>query len=130
LGNGLCSTVQAVQAQTFEGKYDGIFMTLSLTIVSAVLVVFVLVRERPQITSSLKIGALLMLVNGICNGFVNLLVMITSQMMEKSLFYPLISAGGIVLTWIISVFFYRGKLTALQNAGMILGVASIVFLNV
>ena len=48
---------------------------------------------------------------------------------SKSLMFPLISAGGIVLTWIISLFFYKEKLTLKQNIGMVLGVISIVFLN-
>ncbi len=67
---------------------------------------------------------------GVFNGVVNMLTMaVTFAGVSKSLMFPLVSAGGIVLTWVISPFFYKEKLTTKQNIGMVLGVISIVFLN-
>ena len=70
-----------------------------------------------------------MVLCGVANGVVNLLVMVASLTIEKSVMFPLISAGGIVLTWIISVFLYKEKLSMKQNIGLVLGIVSIVFLN-
>ena len=67
---------------------------------------------------------------GIMNGIVNLLVMVLSGMMATSVMFPLISAGGIVVTYIVSRFFYKEKLTKIQFAGFLTGLASIVFLNI
>jgi len=127
--NGACSTIQPAQSRIFEGKYDSIFMIIALAIVFVALVAFVLVKERGEITPSLKSGALFMVVCGLTNGLVNLLVMLASPLVNNSVFFPLISAGGIVLTWVISVTLYKEKLSMKQNIGLVLGIASIVFLN-
>jgi len=42
----------------------------------------------------------------------------------------LISAGGIVVTYVVSKVFYKEKLTKTQFAGFLTGLISIVFLNV
>ena len=64
------------------------------------------------------------------NGIVNLFVMILSGKMPVALMFPLISAGGIIVTYIVSRFFYKEKLTKMQFAGFILGIASVVFLHI
>ena len=118
--NGACSTIQPAQTRIFGGKYDSIFIIIA---------VFVFVKERREIVPSLKSGGLLMVICGATNGLVNLLVMLASPLVNNSVFFPLISAGGIVLTWIISVTLYKEKLSIKQNIGLVLGIASIVFLN-
>ena len=104
-------------------------MIFALAIVFFALAVFVFVKERREIVPSLKSGGLLMVICGATNGLVNLLVMLASPLVNNSVFFPLISAGGIVLTWIISVTLYKEKLSIKQNIGLVLGIASIVFLN-
>ena len=49
--------------------------------------------------------------------------------MAASLMFPLISAGGIILTYIVSRFAYKEKLSLNQNIGVVLGVAAVIFLN-
>ena len=127
--NGACSTIQPAQTRIFGGKYDSVFMIIALAIVFLALAVFVLVKERHEIVPSLKSGGILMVICGATNGLVNLLVMLASPLVNNSVFFPLISAGGIVLTWLISVTLYKEKLSIKQNIGLILGIASIVFLN-
>lgn len=60
---------------------------------------------------------------------VNLFVMILTGLMPVSLMYPLISAGGIIVTYIVSKFFYKESLTKAQLIGFILGIGSVVLLN-
>ena len=64
------------------------------------------------------------------NGTVNMLVMVLSGMIAVSIMFPMISAGGIIITYIVSKVFYKEKLTKTQFAGFLAGVASIVFLNI
>lgn len=127
--NGVCSTVQPAQTEKFGGKYDAVFMVIALAMVSLFLLVFILFKERGEIIPSVKCGAHLMVLCGIANGLVNLFVMIASAVIPNSVMFPLISAGGIVLTWLISVFLYKEKLSVKQNIGLVLGIISIVFLN-
>ena len=129
IGNGLCSTVQTVQTKVFGGIYNSVFMFASLIIVVVFLLVSALVKEREVILSSFKGGWYMMVFAGAANWLCNLLVMLTSEMAPKSVFFPVISAGGIVATWLVSRLFYKESLSARQNAGMILGLASIVLLN-
>ena len=127
--NGACSTIQPAQTKKFDGAYDSIFMIISLAIVAVVLLCFVLWKERGELVPTLKVGTPYMVLCGIANGVVNLFVMLASMTIPKSVMFPLISAGGIVLTWIISVFLYKEKLSTKQNIGLVLGIISIVFLN-
>ena len=127
--NGACSTIQPAQTRIFGGKYDSVFMIIALAIVFVALLVFVLIKERREIIPSVKAGGVAMILCGATNGLVNLLVMLASPLVNNSVFFPLISAGGIVLTWLVSMFLYKEKLSAKQNIGMVLGVLSIIFLN-
>ena len=127
--NGACSTIQPAQSKLFEGAYDSAFMVISLAVVFVVLATLVLFKERHEILPSLKAGAPAMVLCGVANGVVNLLVMVASLTIDKSVMFPLISAGGIVLTWVISMFLYKEKLSMKQNIGLVLGIISIVFLN-
>lgn len=129
VANGVCSTVQPVQTAIFESRYDEVFMIIALACVSVSLFGLAFCFERRETLPSLKGGWHFMVVCGLANGAVNLFVMLASVLVDKSVMFPLISAGGIVLTWLISVFLYKEKLALRQNVGMVLGVAAIVFLN-
>jgi len=129
VGNGACSTIQPMQSRAFGGAYDSTFMVISLLVVFLVLASFAIFNEREEILPSLKCGAPFMVLCGAANGMVNLLVMVASATVNNSVMFPIISAGGIVLTWLVSVFLYKEKLEKRQNIGMLLGVISIIFLN-
>jgi multidrug transporter EmrE-like cation transporter len=44
--------------------------------------------------------------------------------------FPLISAGGLIVTFIVSRFFYKEKLTRTQLVGFLLGLFAVIFLNI
>jgi multidrug transporter EmrE-like cation transporter len=71
-----------------------------------------------------------MVLCGVANGASNLFVIALSPNMPASIMFPLVSAGGIVLTSLISIFIYRERLSVLQYIGMVLGIGAIVFLNI
>lgn len=127
--NGACSTIQPVQTKVFDGAYDSTFMIISLAAVFVGLAVAAFICERERIPTALRSGAHLMLLCGAANGVVNLFVMLASVVIAKSIMFPVISAGEIILIWIISVFVYKEKLSVMQNVGMVLGVISVVLLN-
>lgn len=60
---------------------------------------------------------------------VNILVMLLSGMMATSLMFPLISAGGIVITYAVSRLLYKEELTKTQFIGFIAGIISVVLFN-
>lgn len=130
VGNGMCSVVQKMQQIAFNGDYKNEFMILALVMVVILLSVFVIVKESKEIKTYAKAGWHISLASGIANGMVNLFVMILSGIIPVSLMFPMISAGGIIVTYFVSRFFYKEKLTKTQLVGFVLGIASVVFLNI
>ena len=130
VGNGLCSIFQTVQTTAFAGRYDGGFMIVALLISLVVFFSLAFVCERREIIPSLGRGAHLMVLCGIANAAVNLFVMLAAQIMDKSLMFPMISAGGIILTWLVATFIYKERMNVKQNIGMLLGIASVIFFNI
>ena len=130
IGNGMCSVVQKAQQVAFNGEYKNEFMILALAIVTFLLSVFVIIKEGKDIKNFAAAGWYMAIGSGIANGIVNLFVMILSGTMPVSLMFPMISAGGIVITYIVSRFFYKEKLTKKQFAGFVFGIISVVFLNI
>ncbi|MBR6729352.1 MAG: hypothetical protein IKL80_04240 [Clostridia bacterium] len=128
-GNGLCSTIQRVQQFDFAGAYKNEFMTVALLLIAVFLFAVAYRNERADIGLCLKKGIGGMIFWGVINGMTNLIVMILATRVAASLMFPLISAGSIVLTWILARFLYKEKLTALQNTGLVLGILAVVFLN-
>lgn len=129
-GNGTCSIVQKMQQVEFQGEYKNEFMIIALLIVALVMAVASVVKERVGFWGYVHHGWYLSIICGIMLGAVNLCVMLLSELLAASVMFPLISAGGIVLTFLISTFLYKEKLTKTQLIGSLLGVASIIFLSI
>ena len=129
IGNGACSIAQKVQQTAFEGAYKNEFMILALAFVILALVIMSFKAERPQMTHSLRCGWWLCLICGIMNGMVNLFVMILSGRMAVSIMFPIISAGGIIVTSLIAMTVYRERLSRRQLIGLGLGIVTVILLN-
>lgn len=129
IGNGMCSTVQKVQQIACEGRYKSEFMIVALIISIVALSILAQITEKKQIVDHLKKGAVLYTVCGLANGVVNFLVIFLATRMAASVMFPVISAGGIVLTFLISLFVYKEKLSKWQILGSVLGLVSVIFLN-
>lgn len=129
LGNGFCSTFQKMGQLALGEEGSGDFMMLALLFAAAGFFLLSFLRERGRGGDSLLRGVYLPLLCGAANGGCNLLVLLLNGRMPASVMYPLISAGSIVLTTLVSVLFLRERLSRLQWGGMAIGVFSIVLLN-
>ena len=129
IGNGFCSTVQTYQQRVFNGAYKSELMIIALLLVSVFFFIMSFVKEKSSIKLCTQKGWLLMAAYGFSIGIVNLLVMVLSRRMNVSVMFPLISAGGLVVTSLISIIIYKEKLTKKQYLGLILGVFAVVFIN-
>jgi multidrug transporter EmrE-like cation transporter len=129
IGNGVCSAVQNVHQRKFVGEYKSEFMITALLTVSVILFVAAFFAERSDISATIKRGGYLMVLCGAANGAVNLFVMLLATRMNASIMYPVISAGGIILTWGVSRFMYKEKLTLGQNLALVFGIAAVVLMN-
>ncbi len=129
-GNGACSTVVMVQQKAFNGQYRSELMIIALLTVSAVMICVSRLTEKGDIGSCVKRGAVPAILYGIVNGLCNFMAMILAVRMNASVMYPIISAGGIVLSGIVSAVFYKERLSRGQYAALMLGVVSVVLMNI
>lgn len=130
VGNGLCSVTQKAQQIKFDGMYKNEFMIIALVISVIAPLVLAVIFERNQMGTAIKKGFFPYAVCGIANGLTNLFVLILAEKMSASVMYPIISAGGIVLTALISIFVYKEKLSVQQKIGYVLGTGAIILLNI
>ena len=128
-GNGACSTVQKMQQIHFQGQYKSEFMIAALIISTVAIGIFALCTEKKQVLPNLKAGFWLYLICGVANGLTNFLVVFLSLRVAASVMFPVISAGGIVLAFLLSLLVYKEKLSKWQIIGSALGLVSVIFLN-
>lgn len=130
VGNGACSTIQAAQQHACNEQFKNEFMIIAYAMSVLVLAIFVIVFERKHCLQDLKKGALCAVLRGIGLAVVNFLVMYLTNRMEVSVMFPIISAGGTLATFLVAVFVYKEKLSKFQNLGFVLGIISVIFLNI
>lgn len=128
--NGMCTIIQKIQQVKFVGAYKNEFMIYALVIVMVCMVGLSMIKEHNKIIYYAKKGYIPALLCGIFYALVNLYVMILSGRMNTSVMFPLISAGGIVVTYLISKFVFKEDLSKKQFWGLILGICSVIFLNI
>lgn len=129
-GNGLCGVVMQVQSKDFKGEYGNEFMIISLCIVAITLIIVSLFTEREDIRYLFKNKIHMPFICGVLNGIQNLFTLMLLSIMYASFVNPMIAGGGIIATCIVSVFFYKEKLSVYQLIGVTLGTLSVVFLSI
>lgn len=131
IGNGGCTTSQTAQQRAFAGEYKSELMIIALSIAFIAVLIFAIFSEKKQMLSNIKIGLPHHLLYGLCNGLVNLFVMMLTgrNVLPVSVIFPTISAAGIIGASVLAVLIYKEKLTKLQMAGIGLGAVAAVFLN-
>lgn len=127
--NGFSAVVQNTQQKRFDGSYDNAFMLISLLAATAGMFVFAWIVEKKVFVETIKKGSGYGIASGICNGASQIFVLMAIGMMASSFFYPVLSAVGLVFTFILSVGVYKEKFIPRQMAGFICGIFAVVFLN-
>lgn len=127
--NGGCAVFQAAQQVAFKEKYGNELMVYSLLIVTVVFLIFSLITERKELKLYLKFGAGFGALTGLCNGGLNLMLLLLRPLLGAALLFPLYSGGTLILTFFISTFFYKEKLSKIQILGFVLGLGSVILLS-
>lgn len=130
VANGACSTIQKVQQIEFDKMYKSELMIVALLITVVILLVVSLIKEKGKVVSNLKKCPVWYIICGVANGITNFLVLALSSRMPASVMFPVISAGGIILTAVVSMTIYKEKLSLQQKIGLVLGIVSIIALNI
>lgn len=129
LANGAVSIIQTSHQKRFEGLYKGEFMMYAMVVSFIICLIFALIRDRNKIGNTIKKGWYLAAICGICNAITNLFVMILVGILPISLIFPIIQAGSLIVVYLVSFFILKEKFTKVQIIGLLVGIVSIVFLN-
>lgn len=131
VGNGMCSTVQKAEQIRFGEAGKNVFMIMALAMVSLFLFLlsFFIKEERRLWKSTLKIGWHWGLLCGVANGLTNSLVMYLNPLVAASVMFPVISGGGIVLNFLYATTFLKEKFNLRQKLGFLIGLISVILLN-
>ena len=128
VGNGMCSTIQKME-QDALGQVN-LFMAIALAINTVFMFIMAFATEKKEIVqTTCKKTWWIAGICGIFNGLTNYLVLVLNNHLPPSVLFPVISAGGIVFVFLYSMIVYREKFKPMQIIGFVLGVGSIILLN-
>ena len=130
LTNGFCTAVSKQVVLDLGGDIISEFLAVSLLIVVSITTIVALIVENKQFPKNFKNSLLYACGSGVGNGVANRFTMLLAVTIPASIMFPIISAGGIILTTCISLFFLKEKLSIWQIIGFILGIGALVFLNI
>ena len=129
IANGAVSIIQTSHQKRFEGLYKGEFMMYAMVVSFIICLIFALIRDRNKIGNTIKKGWYLAAICGICNAITNLFVMTLVGILPISLIFPIIQAGSLIVVYLVSFFILKEIFTKVQIIGLLIGIVSIVFLN-
>lgn len=129
IGNGLCALVQTKQQRDFNGELGNDMMISALLVEAVLIFITAIIADRKSIGEGLKKGPHFMVMCGVSNALANFMLLLLIPRMLAAVLFPVISAGQIITSWVVSRFIYRERLSASQNIALVLGTASIVLMN-
>jgi len=100
MGNGGCSVIQKMEQLTFDGAYKNEFMFVA-ALCSMLLTLAIWLFDESQKKAELKEAAPFAVLNGIAVGALNLAIMFLTGLLPNAILFPSISAGGIVLAFLV-----------------------------
>ena len=128
VGNGFCSISQ--KAGQLTGTDTNAMMITAYIICVIFFTAAGFVKERKlKVKTELKLS-FMPVICGICNGLVNIFVIVLNKSVPAAVLFPLISCGGLIVTFITSYIAFKEKFSKIQILGFVLGVISIVMLNI
>lgn len=128
LTNGACGLFQAHYQRLSGGKFGSEFMIMALSLV-IVLMLTVIFFDRKTEYEANSLRALWGVGAGIFNGLLNFLSIYLVVIVGSSLYYPVTSAMALVITVIASVIFFKEKPDKMAIIAIIIGLISVVLLN-
>jgi drug/metabolite transporter (DMT)-like permease len=129
VGNGLCGIIQKVHQINIEGNYSVCFQFFAMLFASIGMGIIILFAKPKKVDEVLKEGLGYAGVTGGVNAGVNLLMLTLNKTMPAAILNPSVSAGGIVLTFITAMAFYKERFSKAQYLGYACGVLAVVLLS-
>lgn len=112
--------------------FDGVtFLMISFLLTTVFLFVIALVKEKSKIKFNLKSVGVLGGACGLFTGISFILMMYFTNLgiISNAVYFPIYSGGQLILCSLIGIVCYKEKFRPIQYLGIILGIASVIFLN-
>ena len=130
LSNGMCGVVMQARQDKFGTSTDGAFMVVSLIFATSFLLIAAIIREKKGVLRVAKSGIHWCAMCGASNGVANFFGLKCLSIMNRAVYYPITSAGDLILTFVFSVVLFKEKLKKNQVVGFIFGIISMILINI
>jgi len=130
LGNAGCSITQRYQQTAFDYKHKNMLMFFGVFFAMVFCLALALRENKQDWKKAVKTSRCFPALAGLSSVFSNafILLMIKAQV-SSAVIYPTIAVGGLMLTIMISLVFFKEKLRPLQWCGIFIGSIALVLLN-
>ena len=129
LGNGTCAVTQNMQKRALGDSYTHEFMIIALTAAAILLFGYAMITSR-SIRADLRACLPYATANGTANAIINFLSITLIGHIPNIVLYPTTNALNMIAAFLLGYFGYKERFTKLQYIGYVLGVTSIVLLNI
>jgi len=130
VGNAGCSIIQRYQQMNFNYQHKNMFMLFSLLFATLFCLLFALREEKSNWTKTIRSSWLFPALAGASSACSNVFTLIlVKNNMSPVILYPGIAVGGLILTTLIAVLFFREKLRCRQWVGLGIGCIALILLN-
>lgn len=130
VGNAGCSIIQRYQQTAFNYQHKNMFMFFGVFFAMIFCLGFALKEEKYCWKDAFKTAWCFPGLAGFSSVFSNIFILLMIKFqLSPVIIYPTIAVGGLMLTVIISLIFFKEKLSPLQWCGMAVGSVALVLLN-
>ena len=137
LTNGICASLQPYHQRQTGGLYKSEFMVTAMAFVIVVCAAALLIgrkrareREEEDFLTCAKKAGVFAFCSGICNGLVNLTIMICTGKVPQTVIFPILCGGGLIMVILVSAIFYKEKLSRLQWMSVAVCFASFLMIGI
>ncbi len=130
VGNAGCSIIQRYQQMAMNYEYKNAFMMFGVLTSTLVCIVIGLCGGRRDWGKAFCRGWYGPFLAGCSSAFANVCILVLiKRQMSSTVIYPGVAVGGLILTTLVSFFFFRERLRPLGWCGLAVGAVALVLLN-
>ena len=130
VGNAGCSIIQRYQQMAMNYGHKNAFMFFGVLSSTLVCLVIGLCGRRRDWGKAFCRGWYGPFLAGCSSAFANVCILVLiKRQMSSTVIYPGIAVGGLILTTLVSFFFFRERLRPLGWCGLAVGAVALVLLN-
>lgn len=130
IGNAGCSIIQRYQQMAFDHQYKNAFMLLGVLFSALLCLAVGLCGRRRDWGRAFLRGWHGPCLAGASSAGANVcILLLIKHEVSSTVIYPGIAVGGLILTTLVSFFFFRERLRPMAWAGLVVGSVALVLLN-